>query len=261
MASSDYVTLSGVDGYWTPYTSGTFGTEEEFGAIDEMTLNITEDELKHISRACGSVGIADKTVTTKTDITAEIVTPEISPKMLARAFRGTLTENSISAGTATEDSVTIAELDTAYELTKRHVSNVEVWDTTGQTGTQYTENTDYSIDYDKGTITALSGGSISASDTVFVTFDNEAYVAWTIAGFKGDQATGKLRLEACAEEGMDIEYTFEKVTLQMSGSMSLVSAEEFASITLKASILADTTITDPTKSQTINIKGDDLFAV
>ena len=260
MASSDYVTLSGVDGYWTPFISGAFTTEEDFGAIDEMTLNITEEELKHISKSCGSVGIADKTVVTKTDITAEITTPEISPKMLARAFRGTLTETPVASGTATENSVAITALDTAYDLTKRHVSNVEVWDTTGQSGTQYTENTDYTIDYNKGTITALSGGAISASDTVFVTFDNESYVAWTIAGFKGDQATGKLRIEACAVEGMDIEYTFEKVTLQLSGSISLVSAEDFATIPLKANILADTTITDPSKSQTINIKGDDLFA-
>ncbi len=260
MAGSDYVTLSGVDAFWTPFVSGSFTTEEAFGLIDEMALNVTTEELKHISRACGSVGIADKVVVSKTDITADITSPEISPTMLARAFGGTLTETVVASGTATEDAVTCTVLDTAYDLTKRHISTgVQVWDTTGMTGVEYTEGTDYTINYDKGTITAIDGGAITALDEVFVTFDNVGYTSWSISAFDGTTATGKLRLEACAVEGMDIEYTFEKVTLQINGAYSLVSSEDFASIPLKATMLADTTITDPTKSQTVNITGDDLF--
>lgn len=259
MNRSDYVTINGVDGFWTPYVDGAFTTEEEFGLIDEMTLSITEEELKHISRTCGSVGIADKIVVVSTDIQAEIVSPEISPKMLARAFRGTLTETVVASGTATEDAVTITLLDTAYPLSKRHVSNVSVNDTAGQVGIAFTENTDYIIDYDKGTITAVTGGGISALDVVHVEFDNVAYTEWSIAGFNASNAIGKLRLEACAVEGMDIEYTLEKVQLKLNGSYTMVSAEDFASVGLVATLLADTTITNPNLSQLINIKGDDLF--
>ena len=98
MASSDYITLSGITAYWTPYIGGSFTTEELFGDIDELTMNITEEELQHISRACGSVGIADKVAVTKTEILLDIVSPEVSPKMLSRAFRGTLTENTVTSG-------------------------------------------------------------------------------------------------------------------------------------------------------------------
>lgn len=262
MAGTDYLTLSGVDAYWTPFVGSAFTTEVAFGLIDEMNLNVTLEELTHISRACGSVGSADKIVVSKTDITADITSPEISPIMLSRAFGGTLTETAVTAGTATEDAVTITDLDTEYNLTLRHISSgVEVWDTTGQTGVQYTETTDYIIDYDKGTIQGVTGGAITALDEVFVTFDNVAYNSWTISAFDGTTATGKLRLEACAVEGMDIEYTFEKVTLGLSGAFGVVSAEDFASIPLKATMLADTLITDPNKSKTVNIKGDDLFDI
>lgn len=259
MAGSDYITINGMDAFWTPFIAGAFTTEEAFGLIDEMTLSITEEELKHISRKCGAVGSADKIVVTSTDIVAEITSPEISPAMLARAFRGTLTETPVIAGTSTEQAVTITLLDTAYPIGKKSLSAVQVHDTTGQTGTLYTEGSDYTIDYTKGTITAVTGGTISALDEVFVTYDNDAYVSWKIAGYKASQAVGKLRLEACAVEGMDIEYTFEKVSLSLNGNYSLISAEDFASIPLKATILSDDLITDPNKSQTFNIAGDDLF--
>lgn len=258
---SDYITISGVMAYWTPYISGAFTTEEPFGEIDELSMAITEEDLQHISRACGSVGIADKIAISKTEILLDILSPEISPNMLARAFRGILTENAVTAGTATEDDVTVTLLDTAYNLSKRHVMNLEAWTLTGKSGSQWVEGTDYTINYDKGTFTALSTGGISALDHVFVTFDNVAYNDWSIAGFLGDTATGKLRIEACAVEGMDVEYTFEKVSLKMNGSYSLISAEEFATVPLQGTALADTTITDSTKSQVINIVGDDLFDV
>ena len=126
--------------------------------------------------------------------------------------------------------------------------------------TVYVENTDYTINYDKGTITAIAGGAITAGDTVHTTYDNTAYKAWTIAAFTTKAATGKLRLEACAVEGMDIEYTFEKITLKLNGSFSIVSAEDFASLALQATVLSDDLITDPSKSKIVNIRGDDLFA-
>lgn len=261
MAGSDYITLSGIKAYWTPYISGAFTTEEDFGEIDELSLSITEEDLQHISRACGSVGVADKIAVTKTEILLDIVSPEVSPNMLARAFRGTLTETAVTSHVDQEDSVTFTAYATPETLSYRHLqTGVEVWDTTGQTGTQYVEGTDYTIDYDKGTITSISTGTIGATGTVFVTYTNDAYTAWVIAGLKGDTATGKLRCEACAVEGMDIEYTFEKVSLKLNGSYSIISAEDFASIPLQGIALADTSITDPAKSQVINIKGDDLFA-
>ena len=257
MAKADYITLSGVDGFWTPFVNGAFGTEEDFGLIDEFSLNITEEELQHISRSCGSVGLADKVVVKKTDILADIVSPEISPKMIARAFKGKMTTVDVPAGTDVSGTVTMTALDMAYLIGARHLTKVVVKDSTDTT--VYIEGTDYTVNFKTGELTAKTGGAITAGDDVKVTYDNDKYQSWTIAAFTEKAATGKLRLKACAVEGMDIEYTFEKITLKLNGSYSVVSAEEFASINLQGQVLADDTITDPSKSKLVNIRGDDLF--
>jgi len=255
-----YINLFGVQAFWTPYVSGAFGAEEEFGLIDEISTSFSEDSKKHISRQCGSVGIADRTASSSIEITGTIVTPEVSPKMLARAFSGKLTETTVPAATATEKSMTITAVDTYYAIGAAHLSNVEVWDTTGQTGVQYAEGTDYVVNYTRGTIQALSTGSIGAGSDVFVTYDNAAYNDWKIAGFSASAAQGKLRVIACAvEDGMDVEYTFELVSLSMDGDFAIVSAEDFLTMSLKMDVLSDGTITDPNKSKTVNITGYDTI--
>ncbi len=259
MARSDYINLFGVQAYWTPYEDGSFGTEEVFGLIDEMTVNFTEDSIKHTSRQCGSIGVADRTASASIEIGGSILSPEISPVMVSRAFKGQLVNNNIAAGTGTENEVTFTQFDYAQPIGLAHLisGTVEVWDTTGQTGIQYVEGTDYSINYTHGTITAISTGAIGATATVYVLSDNKAYNSWTIAGFTASAATGKLRVISCAsEEGMDVEYTFEKVSLIMDGDYSIVSAEDFLQIPLKMSVLSDDTVTGG-KSTTINIRGYD----
>ncbi len=259
MARADYINLYGVQAYWRPYVGGVFEEEEEFGLIDEISVTFAEDSIKHTSRQCGSVGISDRTASSSIEITGSILTPEISPTMIARAFKGTLVNNNIAAGTATENSVTITALDTNCLIGLSHLTpgTLSVWDTTGQTGVEYTEGTDYSINYTHGIIVALTGGAITASDEVFVTADNLAYNHWTVAGFTGSAAVGKLRVIACAvEEGSDVEYTFEKVQLAMDGDYQMVSAEDFLTIPLKMDVLTDETVTAG-KSTTINIRGYD----
>ncbi len=261
MAQTSYINLFGVQAFWSPFDGSTFGTEEDFGLIDEISTTFSEDSLKHTSRQCGSVGIADRTASSSIEITGSIVSPEISPNMISRAFKGKLTEAPVAAGTATENSVTCTLTDTRYPVGLSHLSNVSVWGTTGQTGVEYVETTDYIINYEYGTITAVEGGAITAGNEVFVTADNAAYNAWSVAGFTSSAVQGKLRVIACAvEDGMDVEYTFEKVSLSMDGDYSIVSAEDFLTIPLKMDVLIDDSITDPNKSKTVNIRGFDTIS-
>jgi len=260
MANNSYINLFGVQAFWTPYVSGAFGTEEEFGLIDELSTSFAEEAIKHTSRQCGSVGIPDRTASASIEITGSLVTPEISPRMIARAFKGKLTEAHIADATATEKSVTIVAMDIFQAIGTGHLSNVEVWDTTGQTGVQYVETTDYVVDYTRGTIRAVTGGAISAADAVFITFDNKEYNDWKVAGFTSTAAQGKLRVIACAvEDGMDVEYVFELVSLSMDGDYNIISAEDFLTMPLKIDVLSDNGITDPNKSKTVNIYGKDTI--
>ena len=260
MANTSYINLFGVQAYWQPFDGATFGEKEEFGLIDEISCNFSEDSLKHTSRQCGSVGIADRTASASIEIGGTIVSPEISPNMLARAFKGTLTETPVSAGTATEKAVTPVTFGIAKLIGLQHLSNAEVWDTTGATGTQYVEGTDYTLNYTYGAITILSTGSMTEGVEIFVTVDNAAYNDWHIAGFATSAAIGKLTVYACAvETGMDVTYVFEKVQLAMDGDFAMVSAEDFLTMTLGMTVLTDDLITDPNKSKTINIYGADTI--
>ncbi len=261
-SSSDYVSLYGASLQWEPYEGGgVFGPMEEFGAADEIALNITDEDIKHISRSCGSVGIADKTALSSTEILMDIVSPEISPKMLSRAFRGVLTETPVSAALATEDQITVTTLGTYYDLSSRviTVNSVSCWDTAGQTGVEYTEGVDFNIDYDLGIFVAIVGGAITALSDVFVTFDNDAHTDFHIAAFKTTAATGRLTVKMCAVEGQTYLYVFEKVSLKLNGSFSMVNADDFVSIPLQATVLANTDLVDSSKSQTLNLYGGDKF--
>ena len=260
MADSSYINLFGVDAEWEPWDGSSFGPKEPFGLIDELSATYTEESISHTSRQCGQVGTSDRTATATLEGTGSILTPEISPRMISRAFKGPLSETAVAAGTATENSVTIAALGTAYSIGLKHLSNVAVWDTAGQTGTQYTEGTDYTIHYTRGTITAIEGGAISASDVVFVTADNEAYSDWHVAAFTGQAPMGKLTVNSCAvETGMDVTYVFELIRLSMDGDYSMVSAEDFLTIPLKMDMVSDSTITDPNKSKLMNAYGADTI--
>jgi hypothetical protein len=48
--------------------------------------------------------------------------------------------------------------------------SVNLYSASGATGTHYVENTDFSINYQSGLFSALSGGALAASATVFITY-------------------------------------------------------------------------------------------
>ncbi len=260
MANSQYINLFGVDAEWEPWDGNSFGEKEDFGLIDEISATYSEESIDHTSRKCGQVGTTDRTASAKIKGEGSMVVPEISPRMISRAFKGPLTETPVPAGTATETQVTIDVLETEYSIGIKKLSNVHVWDTTGGTGVEYTEGTDYTMNYDRGTITAIDGGAIAAGSDVFVISDNAAYNDWHVAGFSGQAPMGKLTIHSCAvESGMDVTYVFELIRLSMDGDFNMVSAEDFLTIPLKIDMMADSTITDPNKSRLINIYGADTI--
>ena len=258
MADSQYINLFGVDAEWEPWDGNSFGPKEKFGLIDEISATYSEESIDHTSRQCGQVGTTDRTASSKIKGEGSITSPEVSPKMISRAFKGPLTETPVAEATATENPVTIDTLGIEYAIGLKHISNVHVWDTAGGTGVEYTEGTDYTINYTRGTITAIDGGAITAGSDVYVIADNEAYNDWHVAGFSGQAPSGKLTVHSCAvETGMDVTYVFELIRLSMDGDYNMVSAEDFLAIPLKIDMMSDSTITDPNKSKLINIYGAD----
>ena len=258
-ARTEYINLFGVTAYWQNWTGTVFDPIEVFALLDSISLTVEKSSITHNSRQCGSVGVTDRTASSTTDVKGTAVSPEMSPKMIARAWEGKLNNNPVSEGTATENAVTIEQLDMATSIGLAHLTNVSVWDTAGGTGVEYAEGTDYHIDYRLGNITAVTGGAISVSDEVFVIADNAAYNDWHVAAFTGGAAKGKLTLIGCPQDinADPVTYVVELAELSLEGDFNIVSAEDFLTMTLAISALADSTITDPNKSRLLNFYGQD----
>jgi len=89
---------------------------------------------------------------------------------------------------AVSDTITATALDTAINLSAAgKLSALTATDTT-QAGLSLVEGTDYTVDYDKGTITFLSTGAVAVSDSIAVnyTWSRTGYVLYS-TGISGSE--------------------------------------------------------------------------
>lgn len=253
MASrSEYYNTGGGELFFSPLVNGALQTEEAFGQTENIAFSTTLDELAHDnSESC--VVYEDIKILKKVTGTLSIETLEISPEMLTRAFLGTNATTPVASGSVSDEAVTITSLGVAYKLSKKYVSNVVVTDDTDVT--TYVEGTDYSVNSDNGTITALTGGAIVAGDVLHVDFDNAGYDDIRIEGFTQSKIEGQLRFQGCAGNGISYEYTFYRVSLMASGDFSLKNATEFAKLSFEGTMLADETKSGTGVSKLFKIEG------
>jgi len=251
-ANVEYYNTGGGELFFTPITDGVAGTEVPFGQTENISFSTETETLTHDNTE-GCVVVEDINILKKITGKITLETVEISPEMLTRAFLGTDLTVEIPEGTGTTTTVTVTELDTAYEIGSKYVSNVVVKDETDTT--TYVEGTDYTIDSTKGMITALSGGAITAGDVLNVTYDNGAYSEIRIETFTKEKIEGKLRFVSCSSVGVPYEYLFHKVSLLASGDFSLKSAEELQKLAFEGTMLSDETITGSGLSKLLTITG------
>ena len=236
MASkSKYYTTGGGALKFTPIIDGVLGVEEDFGQTENISFNISVETLTHDNtESCTTY--EDINLLKKVTGKISIDTIEISPRMLEKAFLGTSTRNAIASGTAVTDTQQFTALDTNYYVGVKYLSNVVV--KSSDDSTTYVEGVDYTVNYDKGVIVALSTGSISAGDICNLTYNNSAYDDITIQGFINSKLEGVLKFESCASNGLNYTYTFHKVSLLASGDYSLKSSEEFIKLSFEGTMLA-----------------------
>lgn len=253
MASkSEFYNTGGGELFFTPLVDGSYGTEVDFGQTENVAFSTELEELAH-DNSEGCVVYEDIKILKKVTGTISIETLEISPDMLTRAFLGTDATTSVASGTVVDEEVTITTLGVAYPLDKKYVSNVVVMDDTDTT--TYVNGTDYSINSDRGTITAIDGGAITASDVLHVSYDNDGYSDIRIEGFTESKIEGQLRFQSCAANGVSYEYTFYRVSLLASGDFSLKNSTEFSKLTFEGTMLADETKSGTGVSKLFKIEG------
>ena len=236
MASkSKYYNTGGGELRFTPIVDGVLGTKEDFGQTENISFSTEMETLTHDNtESCTSY--EDMNILKKVTGKLTIETIEISPKMLERAFLGETTSIAQASGVNVADTVTFTALDTPYYVGVKFLSNLVVTDTVGTT--TYVNGVDYTVNLDKGIITATSGGAITGGETCNLTYDNAAYNDINIEGFINSKLEGVLEFESCAANGLNYKYTFHRVSLLASGDYSLKSSEEFIKLSFEGTMLA-----------------------
>ncbi len=90
-------------------------------------------------------------------------------KLTGDLFDGFYTHLKAKSSISASESVAIVALDVAYDIAhSRVIPNTLVVKNAAET-TTYVEDTDYTVDYENGTITAITGGAITAGSTIHLT--------------------------------------------------------------------------------------------
>lgn len=257
-AQSKYYNTGGGELKFTPIVNGVLGTEVDFGQTENVSFSTTVDTLTHDNTET-STTYEDMNILKKVTGKLTIETLEISPEMLERAFLGALTRTGISAATATAATVTVSAFDVALNIGVKYLSNVVVKDATDVT--TYVEGTDYTVNYEAGTITVLSsGGSIAVSDTLHVTYDNAAYDDIAIEGYIETKIEGVLVFTGRSANGLNYKYTFHRVSLLASGDYSLKNASEFSKLSFEGTMLSSELVSGDGVSKLFKIEASEKTA-
>ncbi len=214
---------------------GVLGEEEWFGITDNLVQTI-EQEFVEIDNTESCTSFTDTKVVSKTTVTLTWESKNVSPVNMTRAFLGEKTETDHIAVTGKATNINVVALDTPYTFEDKFTSNVEVKDDTDTT--TYVEGTDYSISttVEPNTITAISGGAISAGDTVHVTYDVSAYTSGLIKALVKGILSAQLRFDMCNSQGYDYTITYHKGDISSAGDFSLKAVEDAGILTFSASI-------------------------
>lgn len=156
-----------------------------------------------------------------TSVTAVLL--EIPPLILARILYGDATNATVSAGSVSGATFTIARTDVPHQLPHRMILDdpavvVEKGIATLVNGT------DYRIDYRRGQLIALPGGDIDPEDELEISYSYAAHVSTTILGgavpVKSFYVTGDMQDRISGKNG---ELRIPDVRLTVDGEVDWLS--------------------------------------
>lgn len=167
--------------YFSRFIAGTQTPEgyRYVGNTPEFNLTIEQETLDHFS---SDAGIREKDESVPLEVTRQgtMIMDDIQAENVALFFFGSASTITQSSTPGQSDTSITAKLGKTFQIGRtaskpdgvRAISNVTV---TGTGGTpSYVENTDYTIDLDRGLITFISGGTLTDDTTVEVNYDLDA---------------------------------------------------------------------------------------
>lgn len=212
------------DLYIFPYTGSAYEAAVNLNCV-KFDIDTSDVDTKYrYSRQKADYGSAKQTVITPKPMKLTADLDDRSSIVAAYMFRGSEGALSLSAGTVSDEAVTVY-LDKFVSLANYPITaaSVAVTHTTGSP--TYAEGTDYYLDYDAGTIMAITGGAITDAQSVKVDYQHPAKTGRKITGGAISQFKAKVLLA-----GQELGNTAKKgrfvalmVNLGPAGAYDLMS--------------------------------------
>jgi hypothetical protein len=220
-----------------------FPTESNFryfGATNEVKLSFSTDKLEHKNSESATL-TTDLEVVKEVTAECSFTTEDLNKRVLALAFGGTYNETTQSSGSVTDEEHDGVVGGLVYDLAYKKVSNVVVkyTDDNGDDQTAV-ENTDYSVDYDFGTIEIAEGGAIDGKD-IKVDYDYAEINQVEFSSLDNVSMEVALRFNAKNQVGKPKQTLIHRIILALDGDYELKSSDKLNSLSFKGKVLKDET--------------------
>jgi len=222
-----------------------FPTEDNFryfGATNEVKLSFSTDKLEHKNSESATL-TTDLEVVKEVTSECSFTTEDLSKRVLALAFGGNYNETTQDSGSVTDEEHNKVIGGLVYDLAYKKVSNVVVKYKDGDNDKVAVENTDYSVDYDFGTIEVAEGGAIDGKD-VKVDYDYAKINQVEFSSLNNVSMEVSLRFNAKNQVGKAKQTTIHRIILALDGDYELKSSDKLNSLSFKGKVLKDETKPD-----------------
>ena len=215
------------------------------GNTPEMNLNIEDENLDHYNSDEG-VREKDDSVPLEVNRTGSLITDNIDPENVALFFFGSASDIATSASLAETFSVADVILDRTYAIgaTLSDPSGVIGLDSAGtftveiNLGATLVIDVDYTIDFDMGLVTFLSGGALAGGELIDITYDLAANTrSRVISG--STPVEGAMMYVTANPKGEDSRFYFPYVKISPNGDYAL-KGDEWQQIPMSLEILKKT---------------------
>jgi hypothetical protein len=224
----------------TGYTPGGF---RYIGNTPEVNLTIESETLDHYSSDAG-IREKDDSVPLEVNRTGSLVTDNIDPENVALFFFGSASTVATAAALNQSYALTGIEVNRAYLIgaTTNNPTGVFGIDEAGVNnsveisgGATLVEGTDYTIDYNNGMITFLSGGSLTGGEDIDITYDLAANSrSRVISG--SEPVEGAMIYRTINPKGEDCTFYFPYVKVSPNGDYAL-KGDEWQQIPMSLEVL------------------------
>ncbi len=212
---------------------------------DDLKLTLDIETLPH-SNTEGKTEEVDFEIETKKTLGFTATTDDMTQKMVARFFRGSITTTSQVGATLTAEAQGAVKQGATYET-----GFIAFDDLTLDT---YVDGEDYSVDLGAGTFTIIEGGSIVDDTEVLASGTYQTISFDTVQVGTEAKLEGKFKFISDQTTGMRRKYTIHKTSVIPSGDFALKGTKEWKKCTFDIKVLKDETIVAVGESKYMKIE-------